>query len=195
MTKVRKSADERKEQILDEAFKLFSNGKYNLIVMEDIAKACNIARTTLYEYYSSKEDILIALVERVSFESREIKFRGNTCREQLEYFAEDLIEKIRENKDIYRILFQATPVMSEKLSSKLINWREQNFQQVYKAAKMGKDSGEFREEISVEDVTFVYQAYLGQRMGEFIMKDEDIDPKMEAKRLGDMLWNGIGKNV
>ena len=195
LARERKSADERKKQILDEAFKLFSNDKYNLVVMEDIAKACNIARTSLYEYYSSKEDILIALAERASLESRKIKLRGNTCREHIEYLAEDLIDKIQKNKNIYKIIFEATPVMSEKLSSKFINWREQNFQQVYEVVKVGKESGEIREGVSIEDVTFAYQAYVGQRMGELIMKDEDVDPKVEAKRLGDILWYGVGRNV
>lgn len=195
LVRVRKSADERKKQILDAALELFSNYSYSSIVMDDIAKACNIARTTLYEYYSNKEDMLIALVERVASEAREIKLRGNTCREQLEFLAEDLIDKIQKNKATYRILFRTTPVLSEKLSSKLINWNEQNFQQVYKVANIGKKSGEIRDNISINDVTFAYQAYIGQRTGELIMKNEDVNPKAESKRLVNMLWNGIGKNI
>lgn len=85
--------------------------------------------------------------------------------------------------------------MSEKLSSKLIDWREQNFQQVYKAASMGKNSGEIRECININDVTFAYQAYIGQLTGELIMKNEEVDPKAEAKRLINMLWYGIGENI
>lgn len=194
LIKKRKSSNERKEQILDEAFKLFGNGNYSSIVMDHIAKACNIARTTLYEYFPNKEEILIALIERVSFEAREIQTRGNSYRENLMFLAEDLIETIQNNKTIYRILFQATPVMSEKLSTRVLLWRKQNFEQVIKIAQLAKDSGDIRTEITVDDISFGFQAFVGQRTGELIMTDQDVDPKEEAKRLIDMLWFGIGKH-
>lgn len=194
LAQLRKSADERKEQILNASLKLFSCSSYNLIVMDDIAKACNIARTTLYEYYSNKEEILIALVERVALEAREIEICGNTCMEQLEFLAENLIDKIQKNKAVYRTLFQATPVMSRGLSSKIIDWREQNFHQVYKAVETGKTSRKIRDNMSIDDVVFAYQAYVGQRTGELIMTNEEVDPKSEARRLIEMLWYGIGEN-
>lgn len=195
LANIRKSADERKKQILDEALELFSNDSYSSIVMDDIAKVCNIARTTLYEYFSNKEDILIALVERVASEAREIKLHGSSCKECLEFLAEDLINTIQKNKVTYRILFQATPVLSEKLSSKLNDWKKQNFQQVYEVANMGKNSGEIRKCISTNDVTFAYQAFIGQRTGEIIMNNEDVNPKAESKRLVNMFWYGIGENI
>lgn len=193
LARVRKSADVRKKQIMDVALELFSNHSYSSIVMDDIAKSCSIARTTLYEYYSNKEDILIALVERVASEAREINIQGNTCKERLEFLAEDLINKIQKNKATYRILFHATPVLSEKLSSKLVDWKAQNFQQVYTVIIMGKNSGEIRNCISTDDVTFAYQAFIGQRTGELIMNNEDVDPKAESVRLVNMLWFGIGE--
>lgn len=193
MAKGRITAEKRKKLILDSSLQLFSNSNYGAIVMEDIAKASNIARTTLYDYYSSKEDILIALVERASLDAREIKNRGNTCKEHLEFLAEDLIDIIQKNKVIYRILFEATPVMSEKLSSKFIRWREQNFEQVFTIAEMMKNAGEIREGVNTDDVTFAFRAYIGQRTGDLIMKHEDVDPRVEAKRLCDLLWYGIGR--
>ncbi|WP_172954367.1 hypothetical protein [Solibacillus sp. R5-41] len=135
------------------------------------------------------------MVERVAFEAREIRIQGDTCKERLEFLAEDLIYKIQKNKASYRILFQATPVLSEKLAEKLVDWKTQNFQQVYEVANMGKSSGEIRKCISANDVTFAYQAFIGQRTGELIMNNEHVDPKTESQRLVNMLWYGIGENI
>lgn len=194
MVRVKKSADERKKQILDAAFKLFSEHNYHVIVMEDIAKECNIARTTLYEYYSNKEDILIAMLERIASEARQINIHGDTCKESLENLAEDLIDKIQSNKAIYRILFQATPVMSNKLSPKLMDWRNQSYLQILEVASKGKELGEIKSNIQIHDVTFAFQAFIGQLTGELIMKNEEVNPKEKAKNIVNILWNGIGKD-
>jgi hypothetical protein len=65
--------------------------------------------------------------------------------------------------------------------------------QAAEAVEMGMESCEIRENISLQDAAFAYQAYIGQRTGELIMKNEEVDPKAEAKRLVAMLWYGVGK--
>jgi AcrR family transcriptional regulator len=193
MARIRKPAAERKEQILNTALKLFSSIGYNSVIMDDIAKACDLARTTLYEYYSNKEDILIALAEQIALNVREMQIKGDTCRKQLENFAADSMHMIQKNRLIYSILFQATPVMSEKLSSNILNWREQNHNQVKEIIKRGKQSSEFRDYISADDAVFAFQALLGQRSGDLLLKNEEVDPAAEANRLINILWMGIGR--
>lgn len=94
---------------------------------------------------------------------------------------------------IYQILFQAAPVMYVILSEKLSDWRRQNEQQVYAVVKQRKDTGEIKENFGIRDVVFAYQAYIGQRTGELIMNNSEVDAKMEAKRLIYLLWYGVGK--
>lgn len=48
--------------------------------------------------------------------------------------------------------------MSASLSEKFSDWRSHNDQQVYAIAKNGKDSGEIKENISIDDIVFAYQA-------------------------------------
>lgn len=81
--------------------------------------------------------------------------------------------------------------MQEKLSSKLISWREQNFKQVFTLATMMKNADEVRDDVSAEDITFAFQAFIGQRTGDLIMKHEDVNLGVEAARLCNMLWYGL----
>lgn len=61
-----KEAAERKNEILDVAGKLFEEKGYDATSTNDILKEIGIARGTLYYHFKSKEDILDALIERMT---------------------------------------------------------------------------------------------------------------------------------
>lgn len=60
-----KSAEERKEEILDVAEQLFAEKGFDNASTNDIINKIGIARGTLYHHFSSKEEILDAIVERM----------------------------------------------------------------------------------------------------------------------------------
>ena len=61
-----KEAEERKNEILDVAERLFSERGYDAASTNDILKEIGIARGTLYYHFGSKEEILDAIIERVT---------------------------------------------------------------------------------------------------------------------------------
>ncbi len=61
-----KDAEERKNEILDVAERLFCANGYDNTSTNDILKEVGIARGTLYYHYKSKEDILDAMIERLT---------------------------------------------------------------------------------------------------------------------------------
>ncbi len=61
-----KEAEERKNEILDEAAALFAKKGYDGTSIGDILEKVGVARGTLYYHFRSKEEILDALVERIS---------------------------------------------------------------------------------------------------------------------------------
>ena len=63
-----KSADERKNEILDVAEELFAEKGFDNASTNDIINRIGIARGTLYHHFSSKEEILDAIVERMTHE-------------------------------------------------------------------------------------------------------------------------------
>lgn len=60
-----KSAELRREQILDCALEAFAEHGYHGTSIGDICKRANIGRATLYQYFTDKRAVLLALVERV----------------------------------------------------------------------------------------------------------------------------------
>ena len=60
-----KSAEERREEIMDAAAELFSTKGYEETTTTDIMKKVDIAKGTLYYHFASKEEILDAMIERM----------------------------------------------------------------------------------------------------------------------------------
>jgi AcrR family transcriptional regulator len=57
--------DGRKKQIINEAVKLFAQHGYEKTSINDINKACDIARGTFYIYFQNKTDLLIAMNDMI----------------------------------------------------------------------------------------------------------------------------------
>ncbi len=54
----------RKEKIIDVAKKLIGHYGFRKTTMEDIARSAGLAKATLYHYFTSKEDILRAIINQ-----------------------------------------------------------------------------------------------------------------------------------
>jgi AcrR family transcriptional regulator len=65
--KIIKNPEERKNEILDAADKLFNQKGFDGTSTNDILEAVGIARGTLYYHFKSKEDIMDSLIDRYSF--------------------------------------------------------------------------------------------------------------------------------
>lgn len=61
---MKRSAEETKDQLFDAAVLLFREMGYETTSHADISAEADIGRTTFYEHFASKEDLLVQLVQR-----------------------------------------------------------------------------------------------------------------------------------
>lgn len=64
MARIVKEADERKNEILDAAERLFTVKGYGKTTILDILEQVGIAKGTFYYYFKSKEEVMDAIIER-----------------------------------------------------------------------------------------------------------------------------------
>lgn len=64
--KTSKEYNERRNEILDTAGKLFSTKGYSKCTVNDILKEVGIAKGTFYYYFNSKEEVLDGIIEKIS---------------------------------------------------------------------------------------------------------------------------------
>ncbi len=54
----------KREMIAEAAFNLFQNASYETVTVQDIARAAEFGKGTIYQYFESKEEILAYILER-----------------------------------------------------------------------------------------------------------------------------------
>lgn len=176
---------------MDTALKLFLEKGYQNIAIGDIAEESGVARTTFYEYYTNKEQILVELVDRVANKVHEIVPQGENCRQKLVYIAENILGQIQENRQVYYLVFREAPVFSGIVSENLVKWRQSSFLQIQKI--MIEGANELASEVNHDDAAFAFRALIGQRAGDLLITGEEINAEKEAKKLIDILWSGISE--
>jgi AcrR family transcriptional regulator len=143
-------SEERKEQILDAAEKVFTNKGFDEARMDDIAEGTGVSKGTLYLYFKSKEDLIIAILDRI--------FRGMferlEARTGEELSATEAIWRFtNEAARDFRIMLRLMPIAYEFLALAFRNKTVQKAMKQYFGIYMdtlvpiiqrGIDSGEFR---------------------------------------------------
>jgi AcrR family transcriptional regulator len=56
----------RREQILEAAVKVFAEKGFRAAKMQEVANAAGVANGTVYNYFRSKDEVLLALLERLN---------------------------------------------------------------------------------------------------------------------------------
>lgn len=70
--RARAQREERRAQILDAALEVFAAKGYHAASISDLVDACGVARGTFYQYFESKNDVFVALLDELL-----IRFRGS----------------------------------------------------------------------------------------------------------------------
>lgn len=66
MPRIRKQHNVRREELLDIAWDLFTEIGYEQVSVQEIVDRVGIAKGTFYHYFSTKEELLVAVLERVA---------------------------------------------------------------------------------------------------------------------------------
>ena len=61
--KIEDKKSQKKRKIIESAAKLFSQKSYHEVMMEDVAKLSSIAKGTVYNYFSSKEELYFSIMK------------------------------------------------------------------------------------------------------------------------------------
>lgn len=71
MARITKSVEERRQEIIDTARKLFIKNGFDKTQVADISNSMNTAQGLLYHYFKSKTDILYAVIDAMVLEQTE----------------------------------------------------------------------------------------------------------------------------
>lgn len=136
-------------ELLDQATHLFAEKGYEATTLLDIANALGISRSALYHYVSTKDDLLIMLVEQVSQSLAEVLARL-ASRTDLSAMAKlgdvvaAMVRQRAEHPDQFRILDRTEPVLPEPVRGQHLAAKRKILRELTKLIDEGIATGEFR---------------------------------------------------
>ena len=103
---------ERRERMLSEGFRIFSQKSIEVVTMQEIAKASGLGVATVYRYFRTKATLVIAIGAKIWKEyavevEKMYQARGGdamNAAEELAFFLDSFIDLYQNHKDVLRFI-------------------------------------------------------------------------------------------
>ena len=138
----------KKQRIMEEGFRLFAKRGIELVKMQEIADICHTQRGTVYRYFPTKLDLVVAISANVwgnfiQWNNDRVKAETLTAAQRYEFFVDGFLLLYREHRDMLRFnQFFNVFVANEQVSAeqmepftKVIGELESRFHDAYELAK------------------------------------------------------------
>jgi len=153
LTRTKKKKLRTQELIIDTTMDLLERQAFDKTTMEQIADVADIAKGTLYNYYSCKEEIISAYIKRSFASENQNKIKEinklNSTTERLYYLFDQLLNGVKKSREIFEkfLIYQMKQLVSFE--------KDQNQESgigapILVILKIGQESGEIRNDLSIE---------------------------------------------
>jgi len=189
-------SDERKVQIINAAEDVFTRKGFDQARMDDIAEETGLSKGTLYLYFKSKDDLIIAILDRMF--QREFRQLENLNQEGLS--ATDEIWKITDllTQDILGLLrlipivyqFLALAFRNKYVQLALKKYINRYLDILVPIIQRGIDSGEFRQ-VDAREVAVAMGAMMEGTLLLWVYDKSLVDPKYHIHSGMKLLLEGV----
>jgi len=100
--------DERKMHICNVALQLFAERGYLATSVSQIAKTAEISKGLMYNYFKSKEELLLKILElgmEEMFEVFDPNYEGDLTKEEIRLFINETFRMLKENMHYWKLYF------------------------------------------------------------------------------------------
>lgn len=191
--------------ILDAGFKLFSERGIELVTMPEIAEASGVSRATLFRYFPSKLELVVAIGTRKweeyinwhdSTRTPE-EFAQSTAADRLRFFLDSFLDLYRNHSDILRfnynfnsfLRYEAGTAEQKQPYMRMVEALGAQFHELY---RLGKADGTLNTDIS-EQAMFsssfhiMLAAVTRYAVGLVVVYENISDPESELVMLEELL--------
>jgi AcrR family transcriptional regulator len=182
---------ERERQMIQIAGEVFAERGYAAASMDDIAERVGVSKPMLYEYFRSKEGLLIACIEKARTELREATEQAvagaPSAEEALRRGLREFFAFVRERRRAWSLLRHEVSLAGTSAWDEIEATRRQ---QTGLIAKLLADFLLDRSPTRVEaDAEFIVGAC--ERLAIWCEQHEEVTPERATAAAMDLLWNGL----
>jgi AcrR family transcriptional regulator len=156
--------EEKRSQILDSALKCFGEKGYQATIIDDIVKHSNISKGAIYNYFTSKEEIYLQLLqistdsffEEVAQENAVLKSAKEKLLNMFRRFKEqDLSEETQQNRRVY-IEFWLYGSRQDELRVILEERYNKFIEYIVSIIGDGQSVGEFKKDLDPQNISRIF---------------------------------------
>ncbi|MDR7074929.1 TetR/AcrR family transcriptional regulator [Fictibacillus barbaricus] len=156
--------EEKRSQILESALKCFGEKGYQATIIDDIVKDSNISKGAIYNYFTSKEEIYLQLLqistntffEEVAQENMVLKSAKEKLKNIFRRFRDqELTEEIQQSRRVY-IEFWLYGSRQEDLRVILEDRYNKFIDYIVSIIKDGQSAGEIKENLDPQNISRIF---------------------------------------
>ncbi len=186
-------ADQRREQLLEVALRLFAGRGFAATTMDDIATAAGVTKPLLYQHFASKRALYLELVDSVAHDMLvaigDATSQASGPRQQVEAGFAAYFDLVVTHENAFRLLFGSDVPDDPELSRALRRVEDTVAEAVGPLIDAGLDS-EHRRLIAYAVVgmaTGASRHWLASSGG----RSEELEAERLARRVADLAWAGL----
>ena len=146
--RTKKTVEERRQDILEAALKVFAVNGYNGSTTAEIARSAGVAEGTIFRHFTTKKELLIAVLEPKVLEGLiqlDKEHREDTPTEFFRWFLNNRLALFKENDSLIRLMFAEAQYHSEVKEALFKGIIGQGISIIRPWFEKGVDRGEFRD--------------------------------------------------
>ncbi|MDA8372548.1 MAG: TetR/AcrR family transcriptional regulator [Nocardiopsaceae bacterium] len=148
------------EKLLSAATRLFAEHGFERTSVQELVNAAGVTKGAMYHYFSSKDDLLFAIYQRVlSMQMRRLNgfaYADGPVEERLRGAAADVVHTTVENLDDTRIFFRSLHTLSADRQSAVRKERRKYHERFREMIEEGQREGVFRTDVPADIVITQY---------------------------------------
>lgn len=153
---------QKKASLIDAAERLFSQKGFDGTSIDDVAKEAGLTKRTLYQYFTSKEDLFFAVTlkggRQLTADYEEAFGAGNTALEKIRSANQAYLQFYRENMGMFQLLnYQPTNQQNCAASPYFMEMMKLNGVRIahyMELVNMGKADGSINPELDIRKAIF-----------------------------------------
>ena len=132
--------EERRNQILDAAARLFARKGYKGATIREIAREAGVAEGTIYNYFDNKHDLLISLPQRISWPMvssfvKSARRQGPDTvaddEDQMVQLLQASMSSMQQHTDAVKVLLAYIPFMDEEIQAEFLEETTRFFTRIF----------------------------------------------------------------
>ena len=185
----------KREKIINAAAELFSHKSYHEVMMEDVAKLISIAKGTVYNYFTSKEELYYSIMqvqmEKLISELKEKIESEESSLNSLRSFTTHLYTFMMVHKNFF-LIYQKEFLNNENfLSADLAALEKQLADIITGVFVRGKAEGVFRDVDEKFAVSLIFGSIYGAVQRGIENKTSDENRKIEGGKVFEFVLHGL----